>query len=519
MVILNFIVVILFLYLLVYSIYLLTLNLKSFKAKDYIEEQERLNDSIKVQNKLCVIVWANKTHEIFEILHALNSQTYSRENYDVHLISICSDKTLTRLPDFAHGARIHTIENPNYFSKDKAISVFVEKILKEEKFDAFVFLGANRMVEADYLENVNKNLKACCVLTGKLDVKADDTTPLTKLFSNILHVKQEFTNHTLNISRTMFDLISIIDGDNCVIPAEILEKVGRVCFETKNDELKYSLFLASNEIKPVYNPFIETTVYAHNFDASSPSTSQKFQLLKYYLPLLFRKRWYFVEYVISMLKPNAIFAFFAYFLILYCSFRFMLSIEVKYVVHLGLFLIFDIILGVVSSKIKFSKLFYLCLYPLCGLILKYKSAVETLAHKNLEKQKMEDASIDMATVQCLVTDGKKDLACELDLVSEDGMRKAVFRYKKKKFFSDAFLRMFDALENITKKVEDKGYVLKICQNCKNFSSNRDETVDLVKGFCSIKRLGEEAGETLIWNTCPGFAKPLKENEVNNKFEK
>ncbi len=517
MVILNFIVVILFLYLLVYSIYLLTLNLKSFKAQDYIEEQIKLNNSLKVQNKLCVIVWANKTHEVFEVLKALNSQTYSRENYDVHLISICTDKALTRLPDFAHGARIHTIENPNYFSKDKAVSIFVEKILKEEKFDALVFLGANRMVKADYLENINKNLKKGCVLTGKLDVELDDTTPLNKLLSNVLHVKQKFTNDTLNISRTMFDLVTIIDGDNCVVPAEILEKVGRVCFETKNDELKYSLFLASNEIKPVYNPFVETTVYAHNFDASSPSISQKFQLLRYYMPLLFHKRWYFVEYVMSLLKPNAIFAFFAYSLILYCSFRFMLSVEVKYVVHLGLFLIFDVILGVISSKIKPSRLIYLCLYPFCGLILKYKSAIETLAHKNLEKQKIEDASIDMATVQCLVTDGKKDLTCELDLVSEDGMRKVVFRYKKKKFFSDAYLRMFDALENITKKVEDKGYLLKICQNCKNFSSNQDETVDLVKGFCAMKRLGEEAGETLIWNTCSSFAKVNKENV--DKFEK
>jgi hypothetical protein len=409
--------------------------LKSFKAQSYIEEQSMLNDAVKTQNKLCVIVWANKSHDVFEILQALNSQTYSRDNYDVHLISICPDKALTRLPDFAHGARIHTIENPNYFSKDKAVSVFVEKILKEEKFNAFVFLGANRIIKEDYLENVNKNLKENCVLTGKLDVIIDETTFLNKLFSNVLHIKQKFTNETLNISRTMFDLVSIIDGENCVVPAEILEKVGRICFETKNDELKYSLFLASNEIKPIYNPFIQTTVYSNNFDASSPSISQKFQLLKYYLPLLFRKRWYFVEYVMSMLKPNAIFAFFAYFLVLYCSFRFMLSVEVKYVVHLGLFLIFDIILGIVSSKIKFSKLLYLCLYPLCGLILKYKSTVEILAVRNLEKQKIEDASIDMATVQCFVTDGKKDLTCELDLVSEDGMRKAVFRYKKKKFFS------------------------------------------------------------------------------------
>lgn len=195
----------------------------------------------------------------------------------------------------------------------------------------------------------------------------------------------------------------------------------------------------------------------------------------------------------------------------------MFSIEVKYVIHLGLFLIFDVILGIISSKMKFSKLLYLCLYPLCGLVLKYKSAIETLSVRNLEKQKIEDASIDMATVQCLVTDGKKNLTCELDLVSEDGMRKAVFRYKKKKFFSDACLRMFDALGDIIKRVEDKGYVLKICQNCKNFSSNQDGTVDLVKGFCAIKRLGEESGETLVWNNCPSFAKAPKEDV--NKFEK
>ena len=343
--IINFLLVVLFLYLAVYATYLFTLNLRSFKSRRYLEELSEYNTQVEGEKKLCVLVWAtSKDRNVFELLKVLNSQTYNRSNYDVHVISICDGNPGSKLPDFAHGARIHNIENSEFFSRNKAMTVFIEKIIHEAQFDAFVFLGANRMIKEDYLENVNKNIHNSCVLVGSLNVLIDKNGFLNNLISKILYSKQKFTNNTLNISRTMFDLVSLIDGNNCVITTDILERTGQVCFEEKDDELKYSLFLSSNEIKPIYCPFIETWTNAKDYDMSSPRLSEKINLLKYYLPLLVKKRWYFIEYVMSILKPNALFATFAYCLLFYTSFKYSSSLDIKTIVLLGGFLLLNVVL-------------------------------------------------------------------------------------------------------------------------------------------------------------------------------
>ena len=48
-----------------------------------------------------------------------------------------------------------------------------------------------------------------------------------------LNAKQHFVNNTVNIARRMFDLSQVIDGNNCAITADVLEKTGRICFENQ----------------------------------------------------------------------------------------------------------------------------------------------------------------------------------------------------------------------------------------------------------------------------------------------
>lgn len=515
MFILNFIINVLYLYLTVYAIYLLTLNIKAFQSKNYIKDLKETQNLLGAkENKLCVIVWAkDKTQKALEILQMLNAQTYNHENYEVHLISAYTNKNFAKLPDFAHGARIHNIENSEFFSRDKAVSVFAEKMLAENKFDAFVFLSSDRLIEGNYLECINNNLKENEVLTGKLDIEADKSNFLAFITSNILRAKQKFTNSTFELSRKMFDLPSTIDGDNCVIKNETLEKIGRVCFETKNDELKYSLFLASNKIKPQYCPFIKTRILPTNFNASSTNVFQRLSLFKYYLPLLPKKPLYFTEFVLLLLKPNAVFTTFIYFALLYLTFRYIFYIGVKEVVFLGAFYIFNIVLGLFTSKITFTEGLLLPLYPFYSLILKYENFARNITIKNIKKQIKDDENVNSATIKAFVANDKKAMICKLDLVSEDGMRKVVFRYNRKKLFSDSCVRMHDAMLNITKKLQDKGYSLKICQNCSHFEIKQDGTVDLLKGTCKLlKKANGENEQVLIWNGCMNFARN-KENGV------
>lgn len=523
MAVLNLILIALFIYLIIYCIYLLTMNTKAFGVKDFLSERKYQHQMNLDENNLCVIIWATNKHKhLHELLKALTVQTYPQEHFEVHVIIQRDNENAPLLPDCSHRAQIHNIENPEFFSQDKAVSTFIEKLIPENKFDAFVFIGADRLVKEDYLENVNKSIAKPCILTGKMDVTCRSGLLSQKLKYLVLEAKQKYTNNTLEITRSMFDLCTTIDSDNCVISADILEKTGRVCFENKNSELKYSLFLASNKLKPTYCPFMETTIDIESYDASVPSLSQSYSLLKYYMPLLFKKPWYFIEYVISILKPTMLFALAAYLVILYCSFSFLSSVPLKYVLHLGVFFIVNIILGAYTARLRPGEVFYLMFYPVCILFLRYKIISKNISLKGIKKQIEEDENIKSATINAIVTDTKKDLICKLDLVSEDGMRRVVFRFNKKRFVSDAHLRMFDAMSDITKKLDDKGFTLKVCQNCSYFKSSPDGTVDLLKGFCSYSNLamansegGQEPPQTLIWNTCPYYKRIEFENMIKN----
>jgi len=524
MLVINFILFLLFLYLIFYCIYLFTLNFKAFWRKGYLKNEHYMQQMNLKENKLCVVIWANSKHKkLRELLESLNNQTYSKQNYSVHVVVQREKDSVNFLPECVYGAIIHYIENPEFFSKDKAISVFVEKLLPENKFDAFVFLGADRIVGENYLEAVNKNIyEDSTVLTGRLEVRTASKSLFHRLKYKILNAKQHFVNNTVNISRRMFELAQVIDGNNCAMTADVLEKTGRVCFETRNDELKYSLFLASNNLKPVYCPFMASSVDVENFDASTANLSSRYSLFKYYLPLLHKKPWYFIEFVFSTLKPGALFALIVYGALLYSSFTFLSGIGLRYILHLGILALFITLTGVLASRLNLVSLMYLTLYPICSFMLNFKVVTKKISLKGIQRQIHEDENVNSATVNSIVSDGKKDLLCKLDLVSEDGMRKVVFRFKKRRFVSDAHLRMYDAMEDISRKLKSKGFILKICQNCGHFESCPDGTVDLLKGVCKVKGNPdnpETAVQTLIWNTCTGFMPQKISNIINDMAKK
>ena len=121
----------------------------------------------------------------------------------------------------------------------------------------------------------------------------------------------------------------------------------------------------------------------------------------------------------------------------------------------------------------------------------------------------EEENINSATINAMVNNGKKDFSCKLDLVSEDGMRKVVFREGNRFIVTDSYLRMYDALVDMTYKLNTKGMTLKICQNCQHFSISPDGTLDCLNGKCQISQ-----SEILIWNGCQFFHTSSSKNEDN-----
>lgn len=505
MFIINSILFSLFVYIVIYSIYTLTLNIKAFSAKEYVGDTKMLLESSGALNSLCVVIWATSSDKrLYDLLKVLDCQTFPKSNYEVHVI-FKRDKENISIPEMVYGAQIHVIENPDFFSKDKAVSLFVEKIVSEDKFGAFVFLGADRMVDENYLSCVNKSVYKSCVLSGKLGVTSQSRDFLKQLKCQVLRAYLKYQNKVQNLARTMFDMPVILDGSNCVISSDILEKTGRVCFETKNDELKFSLFLASNSIKPTFSLFISTTVDADNYDASTPSIRQRLSMFKYYLPVALTKPWHFREFVFYILKPDTLGVIISYCLLLFCAFKYYTFFELKFTFHLGLLLILNFVLGTFAAKLNLKDRFYISFYPACIFWQRAKIFTKKISLMWIENRIHEDENVNSATVNSVVSDGKKDSLCKLVLVSEDGMRKVVFECGKRHIASDSFIRMCDAMSDISNKLKVKGYKLKICQNCGNFSSVPDGTVDCLKGECvAISPDENNQMQTLIWNTCRNY---------------
>ena len=114
MFILNFLVVILALYLFIYSIYLLTLNIKSFGAKKYFTAIDNKANVDKI-NKFCVIIWTQKKDKNpSEILQSFEEQTYPKNSFEVHMVNIYDNLEYGKMPPVSQNILIHKIENPDF---------------------------------------------------------------------------------------------------------------------------------------------------------------------------------------------------------------------------------------------------------------------------------------------------------------------------------------------------------------------------------------------------------------------
>ena len=500
MILLDILFSIIIIYLFIYCIYQLFFYIKARNIEAYAFEQETNRSKVTENKKFCILIYAtNKDKNLDKLLASLNNQHYDKENYEVHCVFQREENDSTPARDFALGARIHNIQNPDYFSKDKALNLFIQKILPENKYDAFVFLGANRTIGEKYLYNINKSITESGVYVGSKISINNKNQFAKKVKHEIISSYLKYSNRTYNLVRSMFELPFLIDGENLVITSDILEKMGYVGIEDRETELEYTLDLASNDIKSKYSPYIITGVNVKNYNFASPSLKSKFILFSHYFKFLFFKDLTFKEFILFSLKPNSILVLLAYILLLSLSIMYPQHLAAKCVVFLGAFLFANFLFSLYIAKMGFNEVFWLSLYPLCLAWQKTKIFINNLTMKSIKNSEYEEENVNSVTIEAVTTNGKKDTNCKLDLVSEDGMRKVVYREGNRFISTNLCLRMYDAMADMTYKLKTKGMTLKVCQNCEHFSITPDGTLDSVEGRCKISQQ-----KICVWNGCQYF---------------
>lgn len=496
MMLFDFLFVVIGLYLLIYCIYQLFFSIKANKIEEYFEIQEKTRSVSINKNRLCVIVYVTDNDKADNLFNSLLNQTYDKENYDIQAVY---QKTANIEKQFPHGVKVYNIQDEEYYTKDKAVNKFLDEILPEKKYDAYVFLGVDRQIGAKYLENVNRSINTQGVLVGT-QVAINEQEKLPKKIKNaMLSAYIKYKSRTSSIVRSMLDLPSYLDGDNLVITSEIMEKMGYVGIEDKNSLLEYSLELAVNNVKATYSPYIITGVDIRNYDFSSPSISKKIQLFFKYFPILIFKSLSFKEFLFRLLRPNSLCVIFSYMIFAYLFLTYSESyVDITFYL-ISFFLIIDFIVSIKASKMEFKEIIWLIFYPVCLLWQKIKIVIHALTMQQIINSQIEEENINSATINSVVYNGKKNINCKIDLVSEDGMRKVIYREGNKFILTDSYLRMYDALEDLSYKLRSKGLVLKTCQNCMQFTLCPDGTLDCLKGKCGISN-----NDILIWNGCQYF---------------
>lgn len=502
----------LYFYIALYSVFFFVQAIKNLNDKKFRIQQKYL-DTV-AQNNLCVIIYSHNNEISLEnLLKQLKKQTYPQQNFSTYVIlDNCSDNS-EKLFIGDNFAQVVNFQDQGTIGKDQAISIVLEKLSSMQNCNAYVFLDANRYVEEDFLSTINAALEYSPVISGAT-VLVGENLNLRRKIKATFH--KYYSNFVLK-SRSIMNLAATIDSDILIMRQDLMEKIGCIDFQNINTELKYSLLLSKIGCKCTFNPNIKTYINIDEFDLRIPSLSTRLSLFKSCFTQIFTKNFAFTEHVFSLLTPNVLLLVAAYVFLLKYSFNFYFVVDFMVVLLSFIVLILGFSVSLLNSKLQSKEFVYLFLYPIYSLGHVFKNFPLCRKIRSTIKGKKEtEENTEKLSVEVMVTDGKNNIACKLELISESGLAKVNFMFKNKKFTTKTHLRMVDAIAELIAKLSDYGFTLKICQCCASFSPNIDGSTNMVKGFCNHQFASSPSSEipTLLWNSCRGF----NQNTSNSAFE-
>ncbi len=509
--IIFFIIAILFIYVAIFTIYFAVIVTASFFKK----HKKHNDDTRREYKNLIVIIYShNNEKTVVNLLEQLNKQDYPKGNYQIHIIlDNCSDNSANKL-EFVGGAKLWKLNDDSPLGRDKSVSWLLENLMSFKKVDGYVFLNANRMVRNDFLSRINDSLQYNNVVVGSTEIVLEDADYYEKVWANV----NEYNTNIMKIGRSKLGLAVPIDSDIMAMNHEVLEKVQCIDFKDANSELKYSFLLTRVNFVPKFVPEVKTYVSSIDYEVRRPEFVYKMSLFFHCMNLKALTNLKFTEFLFSLFKPNPIILVAILTIIATYSFNYYFLFDFPWSIFLAVVLTVAFGLSIYRSNLYVKPLIYLAGAPVYTLseVLCSNRLLKKLFKFNRKKQKVD---VDTISVPVNVTNGRNVFPCYLDLISEGGFKKAVFRYKnKRQETAQRYVRMCDAVKNISDILEQHGFRLKICQSCAYFTPKIDGTNNMVKGYCNKPAVDNEncneVPETLLWSTCEYFI-PQEVNNVIN----
>ena len=493
---------ILYIYVALYTLFFLALAIRNLSDKKF--KREKKYSQFEDKDNLAVVIYAHNNADTLEtLIREIKSQDYPIGNFKVFLIlDNCTDgsQNLYNNDNFIHTINIKDVGT---IGKDQAISILLEQLSQDDFIDSFVFIDADRSIAPDFLSTVNSALAQNCVLSGETIIDMENFGPIDKIKA----AYQKYHMNFIRRARSLFGLASQADSGVFIIKKDIVNEIGDVDFKDINSELKYSLLLSKIGFKCTYNPNIQTIVDSANYEFKKPRLSARLNLFRNGILQIFSKNFVFNEHVLSLIYPNIWTLLIIYAIVLRHSYKSYFFLDFKFVLFTFILLAVGFALSLVESKLTKS-------------IIKNLPPVRKLTNKILNREDSNENS-QKFDVDVVVSTSRSNLNCKMQFISDHGLAKIRFFYKNKKFTTGTHLRMIDALQELKTKLDDYGFVLRICSCCTHFTPNVDGSTNMLKGFCnsdypspSIK----EPKPTLIWNTCNDFC-PAELNNLISEMVK
>lgn len=495
--------ILLFLYLFIFTIYFITLTVMSLKPDKKIRDTYNHKE-----NNLCVVIYShNNAKTVENLIKQLKTQTYPRKNYSLNVIlDNCTDESEILFQGDLD-VNVLNIKNVDTVGKDQAISIMTERLSTVTNVDAYVFLDAKYYVNSDFLTNINTSLQKNHVITGAVNLICKDELSLE---DNIKYNYNQYKNNFIQKSRAKLGLSTLINSDALVIRKQIVDAIGSVNFKNINEELKYTLLLAKLNCKCTFDQNVKVYLDMEHYDMRIPSLSKRVSMFFNGIKQLGFKNKSLTELICSLIAPNCLTVILGYMFLGWYSYKYYFSISPYVIAALFAVLSISFCTSLLNTKIFSKEHLYLFAYPVYSFCRVVYNFPPLRFIRNLMFGRIEPKHIEKLMVNVFVFDGKRYYPCKLEIISDSGLVKIVFINKKKKYTTKTqHIRVVDAIKEISSKLEEYGMTLKICHHCKYFEPDQDGTTNMVKGFCKCQFSNRTPGDilpTVLWNSCECFEK-------------
>ncbi len=503
----EFILDLLFVYIAIYTIYFFALAIRNLNDRKFLREKRYAK--FEKENHMAVVIYShNNKNELENLINQIKMQDYPINCIKVFaILDNCNDGSETVLMSnpFVNAVRFEE----KTLGKDESVSLLLDQLKFDSWIDSYVFIDANRSISTDFLSTVNCALANSDVISGETLLNTENLD----IIESVKAVYQKYHMNFIRQARSLFGLASQADSGVFIIKKEIIDQIGAVDFKDIDSELKYSLLLSKIGYKCTYNPNIKTSVNAECYIFRRPRLSNRLKLFVNCVRSLWTKNFVFIEHSLSLINPNFWLVFLGYVIILKHFYGFYFFVDYRFVILLFVLWIAGFGISLINANLTKKEILLLLLYPIysIGHIFKNFPLVRKAQAKYFNKGNDDDK----LAVDVVVLTGRNEVPCRLEFISDGGVCKVRFIFKNKKYTTSGHLRMIDALQELKTKLEDYGFILKICNCCSHFTSTQDGSTNMVKGVCSCDYPSpslKEPKPTLIWNSCQKFS-PAKLNSL------